>query len=294
MSSPSAVIGVIGGTGVYRIDGLSDVVEVQVPTPFGNPSSPIIIGSIGSVRMAFLARHDTTHRLLPTEIPFKANIYALKSLGVKYILSFSACGSLKEEIAPQDVVLVNQYVDLTKHRASTFFGEGIIAHVALADPVCPVLTKFVHKAIVAAKDDQTSKLHLTGTYICIEGPCFSTKAESNIYRSWGASVIGMTGMPEAKLAREAEIAYCPVSLVTDYDCWHPDHDNVTVEMVLKTLKKNGDLAQRIIKELAAIFDQTALPESPAHSALKHSILTPIEHIGKETRERIGLIIGKYL
>jgi len=289
----SAVIGVIGGTGVYRVDDLLDTVELDLTTPFGKPSSKIVIGSLGTIRLAFISRHGTDHHLLPTEIPFRANVYAFKMLGVKYVLSFTACGSLKEEIRPLDVVLIDQFIDLTKFRTSTFFGDGIVAHVAMADPICPALSGLVKQAIEEVKTKE-SKLHLGGTYVCIEGASFSTKAESNVYRSWGAAVIGMTGMPEAKLAREAEISYCSVSMVTDYDCWHPDHDNVTVELVMNNLKKNGDLAHRVVKQVASLLNPNSLPVSPAHSALKYAILTHKEHIGPALREKLAPLIGKYL
>jgi len=284
-------IAVIGGTGVYGVEGLTDKTELKIDTPFGAPSCSIVVGRLEGVLVAFLARHDIGHRLIPTEIPFRANIWALKLLGVKYLLTFGACGSLKQEVAPQHVVLVDQFIDRTKARPDSFFGNGVIAHVALADPVCPVLTKLVKDAI----EDLEKKpvIHLGGTYVCIEGPSFSTRAESNLYRSWGCSVIGMTAVPEFKLAREAEMSYAHVSLVTDYDCWHPDHDSVTVDLVMENLKANGDVAQRIVRQVVKKLSKNKF-EASAHSSLKHAILSHLEHISAENRNRLGPILHKYL
>jgi len=289
----SVEIAVVGGSGIYKVDGLTDIRDFDVTTPFGKTSSKIFVGVLGTTRIAFLARHDTTHRLLPSEIPFRANVYALKMLGVKYLLSFGACGSLKEDIRPQDVVMVDQFIDNTKLRSQTFFGEGIIAHVSMGDPICPVFTEVVRQAVEKVKQPE-SKLHTTGTYVCIEGPSFSTKAESQMYRSWNGSVIGMTACTEAKLAREAEISYACVALVTDFDCWHPDHDHVTVEMVMKNLKQNGDLAQALVKELATSFNSSNLAPSKAHSALSCAILTPVHHIPDHLKRSLKFIIGKYV
>jgi len=289
-------IAVIGGSGVYKVDGLKNVTELHFETPFGFPSSKIFIGVLGNTKIAFLARHDTTHRLLPSEIPFKANIYALKMIGVKYILSFGSCGSLKEEVRPLDVVLVDQFIDNTKLRSSTFFGNGIIAHVAMGDPVCNIFTNEVKKALEKVKREGT-KVHPSGTYVCIEGPQFSTKAESHWFRRNGGediAVIGMTAVTEAKLAKEAEIAFTCVALVTDYDCWHPDHESVTVELVLNNLKQNGDLAQSLVKELAQSFDSTKVAPSKSHSALQCAILTHKEHIPQKVKENLKYIIGKYV
>jgi len=286
-------IAVIGGSGIYKVEGLSYIKELDIQTPFGKPSSKIFVGQLGATKMAFLARHDVAHRLLPTEIPFKANIYALKMIGVKYLLSFGACGSLKEEIRPMDVVMVDQFIDNSKFRPQTFFGEGIIGHVSMGDPVCPVFTNFVKDAVEKVKRSD-SKLHPEGTYVCIEGPAFSTKAESQMFRSWNGSIVGMTAATEAKLAREAEIAYACVALVTDYDCWHPDHEHVTVEMVLRNLKQNGDLAQALVKQLAATFDSKSLGPSKSHSALQCAILTKKEDIPEKTKANLKHIIGKYV
>jgi len=285
---------VIGGSGVYKVDGLTDITELDIETPFGKTSSKIFIGVLNNKKIAFIARHDVTHRYLPTEIPFKANIYALKMIGVKYILSFGACGSLKEEVHPLDVVLVDQFVDNTKLRSQTFFGDGIIAHVAMGEPICPVFTKVVRGALEKAKRQGTT-IHDSGTYVCIEGPQFSTKGESELYRSsmYNGSVIGMTAVTEAKLAREAEIAYSCVALVTDYDCWHKDHESVTVELVLRNLRQNGDLAQALVKQLATV-DFTQIPVSKAHSALSCVILTHKYHIPQTVKENLKYIIGKYV
>lgn len=286
-----AEIGIIGGTGVYGIDGLEAKEELVVPTPYGLPSSKIIVGTLDGVKVAFLARHDTNHRLTPSEIPFRANIYALKLLGVKYILSFGAVGSLREELKPLDVVLVDQYIDKTKLRCETFFGEGIIAHVSLAEPVCHKFKSLVKEAAESIKLPGVI-IHEKGTYICIEGPGFSSKSESHYYRTIGGSVIGMTACPEIKLAREAEIAYALVALVTDYDCWHPDHGNVTVEMVVKTLHANGNNAKLIVKQVVNKLKDNKFA-SDAHNSLRDAILTHQHNIPPTTYEKLKPIISKY-
>jgi len=290
----SAEIGFVGGTGVYGVEGMVNSREVDIDTPFGKPSSKIIIGEVEGTKVAFIARHGVTHRLLPYEIPFRANIYALKSIGVKYLISFGACGSLREEVKPLDLVLVDQYIDRTNGRISSFFGNGIIAHVAFADPICPKFKEVVYESL-KDKDvlSEGATIHNSGTYICIDGPAFSTKAESHMYRQWGGTVIGMTAIPEAKLAREAEIAYLTLALVTDYDCWHPDHDSVTVEMVVKTLKKNGDMAQKALIEIVKAVNLSKF-QSKAHSALQNSILTHKEHIPEHTKIQLEHIIGRYM
>lgn len=231
-----AKIGIIGGSGLYKMDALKDVEEVQVDTPFGTPSDALIVGTLEGTSVAFLARHGRNHHLMPSELPFRANIHAMKQLGVEYLISASAVGSLKEDVKPLDMVVPDQFIDRTKNRVSTFFGEGIVAHVAFADPVCNQLAGVLADAVASLELPDVT-LHRGGTYVCMEGPAFSTKAESHLYRSWGATIIGMTNLPEAKLAREAEIAYATLALVTDYDCWHPDHDSVTVEMVIGIIKK---------------------------------------------------------
>jgi len=286
-----AKIGIIGGSGLYKMDALKDVREVKLTTPFGEPSDAIIVGQLEDTTLAFLARHGRNHHLLPTELPFRANIHAMKQLGVEYIISASAVGSLKEEAKPLDMVIPDQFIDRTKNREATFFGEGLVAHIAFGDPICSNLAQILGDA-VESLDLAESKLHRGGTYICMEGPAFSTKAESNLYRSWGATVIGMTNLTEAKLAREAEIAYATLALVTDYDCWHPDHDSVTVEMIIGNLQKNAVNAQLVIKETVKHLSANP-PESIAHSALKFAILTPPDKIPAKTKEKLALLTKKY-
>ena len=287
-----ASIGIIGGSGLYKMEALKDVEEVQVETPFGLPSDALILGSLESTRVAFLARHGRNHTLLPSELPFRANIHAMKQLGVEYLISASAVGSLKEEAKPLDMVVPDQFIDRTKNRVSTFFGEGLIAHIAFADPVCNQLAGVLGDAI-ASLDLPEVTLHRGGTYICMEGPAFSTKAESYLYRSWGATVIGMTNLPEAKLAREAEIAYATLALVTDYDCWHPDHDSVTVEMVIGNLQRNAINAQKVIQETVRRLSENP-PHSDAHSALKYAILTQLDKVPLATKEKLALLLKKYI
>ncbi|MEB3181682.1 MAG: S-methyl-5'-thioadenosine phosphorylase [Nostocaceae cyanobacterium] len=287
-----ARIGIIGGSGLYKMDALKDVEEVQIQTPFGYPSDAVILGTLDGTRVAFLARHGRNHTLLPSELPFRANIYAMKQLGVEYLISASAVGSLKEEAKPLDMVVPDQFIDRTKNRISTFFGEGIVAHITFGDPVCKNLAGVLEDAIASLNLPEVT-LHRGGTYVCMEGPAFSTKAESNLYRSWGATVIGMTNLPEAKLAREAEIAYATLALVTDYDCWHPDHDSVTVEMVISNLQKNAVNAQKVIQETVRRLTENP-PHSDAHSALKYAILTPLDKVSAVTKEKMGLILQKYL
>ena len=286
-----AKIGIIGGSGLYKMDALKSVREVKLSTPFGDPSDALIVGQLEDATVAFLARHGRNHHLLPTELPFRANIHAMKQLGVEYIISASAVGSLKEEVKPLDMVVPDQFIDRTKHRTSTFFGEGLIVHIAFGDPVCPNLAKVLGDAVDSLNLAE-SNLHRGGTYVCMEGPAFSTKAESNLYRSWGATVIGMTNLTEAKLAREAEIAYATLALVTDYDCWHPDHDSVTVEMIIGNLQKNAVNAQLVIKEAVKRLNANP-PESIAHSALKFAILTPADKIPAVTKEKLALLTKKY-
>jgi 5'-methylthioadenosine phosphorylase len=287
-----AKIGIIGGSGLYKMDALKDVEEVQITTPFGSPSDALILGTLEGTRVAFLARHGRNHHLLPTELPFRANIYAMKSLGVEYLISASAVGSLKAEAKPLDMVVPDQFIDRTKNRISTFFGDGIVAHVAFGDPICIHLAKVLADTVEDLNFSEVT-LHRGGTYVCMEGPAFSTKAESNLHRSWGATVIGMTNLPEAKLAREAEIAYATLALVTDYDCWHPDHDSVTVEMVIGNLQKNAANAQKVIQETVHRLTQNP-PVSDAHSALKYAILTPLEKVPAATKEKLDLLLQKYL
>ena len=287
-----AKIGIIGGSGLYKMEALKDVEEIEISTPFGSPSDAIILGTLEGTRVAFLARHGRNHTLLPSELPFRANIYAMKQLGVEYLISASAVGSLKAEAKPLDMVIPDQFIDRTKNRISTFFGEGIVAHIAFGEPICHNLSTILAEAIASLSLPNVT-LHNGGTYVCMEGPAFSTKAESHLYRSWDATVIGMTNLPEAKLAREAEIAYATLALVTDYDCWHPDHDTVTVEMVIGNLHKNADNAQKVIQETVKRLSANP-PASEAHSALKYAILTNLEKAPAATKEKLALLLDKYL
>jgi 5'-methylthioadenosine phosphorylase len=283
-----AEIGIIGGSGLYNMHGLSDIQEVQQQTPFGDPSDAYILGNLEGRRVAFLARHGRGHRLLPSELNFRANIYGFKQLGVDRILSLSAVGSLKEEHKPLDFVIPDQFFDRTRHRVDTFFGEGIVAHISFAEPVCPELAKSVQAA--CGKVGITAKNG--GTYLCMEGPQFSTKAESNIYRSWGMDVIGMTNLQEAKLAREAEICYVTVAMVTDYDCWHPHHDSVTVEQIIGVLTKNAENACKVVRETVAQMPRQR--SCSCGAALGHAILTERDKIPPATRKKLSLILDKYL
>jgi len=284
-----AQIGIIGGSGLYQMDGLTDVREIGVETPFGKPSDNFILGTLEGARVAFLARHGRGHRLMPTELPFRANIYAMKLLGVERIISASAVGSLQERYAPMDIVIPDQFFDRTRGRVSTFFGEGLVAHIAFAHPVCQTLGDVV----AAAGESAAVKIHRGGTYLCMEGPAFSTLAESRLYRSWGMDVIGMTNLQEAKLAREAEICYSTMALVTDYDCWHPDHDAVTVEMIIEYLNKNSANAQVIIRDAARRLAATPR-DCKCGSALRHAILTQPAAVPAETKKKLAAIIGKYM
>ena len=284
-----AKIGVIGGSGLYQMDGLTNVEEVIVNTPFGAPSDNIFIGTLDGQRVAFLARHGRGHRLMPTELPFRANIYAMKKLGVERIISASAVGSLKEEHKPLDLVIPDQFFDRTRGRVSTFFGNGLVAHITFADPVCKQLCDVMEEA---GKTLDGVEIHRGGTYLCMEGPAFSTRAESHVYRSWGMDVIGMTNLQEAKLAREAEICYATLALVTDYDCWHEGHDAVTVDMVIQYLTQNAINAQKLIR--AAIARLSNVERTcKCGSALQHAILTAPDAVTDEAKERLKAIVGKY-
>jgi len=283
-----AEIGIIGGSGLYSMPGLSDVRELRQQTPFGDPSDAYILGTLEGRKVAFLARHGRGHRILPTELNFRANIYGFKQLGVERIVSVSAVGSLKEEHKPLDFVIPDQFFDRTRHRVDTFFGEGIVAHIAFAEPVCPELARAVETA--CKQSGVTGKRG--GTYLCMEGPQFSTKAESNVYRSWGMDVIGMTNLQEAKLAREAEVCYVTVAMVTDYDCWHPHHDSVTVDQIVAVLLKNAENACQVVRQTVA-----AMPTKrncKCGAALAHAILTDRDKIPPATREKLKLILEKYL
>jgi 5'-methylthioadenosine phosphorylase len=280
-------IGIIGGSGLYEMAELHDRREVHVSTPFGEPSGPYVTGTLSGRRVAFLARHGTGHRILPSELNFRANIFGFKTLGVEWILSASAVGSLKEEYAPLDLLLPDQFFDRTQGRVSTFFGRGLAAHVPFAHPVCPRLHDVVH----GAAQDAGARVHRGGTYVCMEGPQFSTKAESELYRSWGMDVIGMTNLQEAKLAREAEICYVTIALVTDYDCWHPDHDSVTVEMVIRNLQQNAATAQQVIARAVAHLPIERGCECAR--ALATAIITRRDAVPDATRRELWPLIGKY-
>ncbi len=282
-------IGIIGGSGFYQMEGLSEVENIEIDTPFGKPSSSLTVGTVEGQRVAFLPRHGDGHLLLPSEINVRANIYALKSIGVKWLISVSAVGSLKEEIEPRHFVIPNQLYDHTKNRTSTFFGEGMVAHVSFAQPFCPILSDLLYENAVKVE----ACTHLGGTYICMEGPAFSTLAESRLYRQFGFDVIGMTAGPEAKLAREAEISYAILACSTDYDCWHPDHDTVTTEMIIENLVANVEKAKQIVK-LTIPSIPTGNEDSPAYRALEKSIATNPEIIPDRIKEKLDLIIGRYL
>jgi 5'-methylthioadenosine phosphorylase len=281
-------LGVIGGSGLYQMAGLENRRETTLTTPFGDPSDAYVLGTLDGRDIAFLARHGRGHRMLPSEINFRANIYGFKSLGVDRIVSISAVGSLREELHPLDVVVPDQFIDMTRHRPSTFFGEGLVAHVSLADPVCPDLGGLLVETAGACG----ARVHRGGAYVCIEGPQFSTRAESHLFRSYKADVIGMTNAQEVKLAREAEICYATLAMVTDYDCWRPEETPVTVEEVVARLNDNAAMAQAI---LARIARRLTKPRAcPCATALKNAILTERSRISRETRGRLGLLVGKYL
>ena len=282
-----ARVGIIGGSGLYEMEGLSETRELDVDTPFGEPSDAIMVGVLEGVGVAFLPRHGRGHRISPTQLPVRANIFALKTLGVEWIISISAVGSLKEELKPMDLVVPDQLIDRTRQRVSTFFGDGIVAHVGFADPFCSVLSELLNQSAREAG----AVVHKGGTYVVMEGPAFSTRAESEMYRSWGADVIGMTALPEAKLAREVEICYATVACVTDYDCWH-DSEDVTVEIVVANLMKNVSTSREILTRV--------VPRIPVErscqcaTALKDAIITAPERIPGDIKERMHPIVGKYL
>ena len=284
----AVIIGVIGGSGLYDMEALVDREEVALSTPFGEPSAPFIVGRLDGRQVAFLARHGDGHHLLPSELNFRANVFGFKTLGVEWIISASAVGSLQERYRPLDIVVPDQFLDRTRGRQSTFFGRGLVAHITFAHPVCRILSRLAAESIKAV--DAT--MHEGGTYVCMEGPQFSTLAESNLYRSWGMDIIGMTNLQEAKLAREAEICYVTLALVTDYDCWHPDHDHVTVEMIVKNLTRNAETAQRVIRRLVAELPVERSCECA--TALSSAIITQLDAIPERTRAELGPIIGKYL
>ena len=285
---PQAKIGVIGGSGLYDIEGLTDIEEVALNTPFGKPSDTITIGKLEGVNVAFLPRHGKGHRISPTEIPARANIYALKSLGVEHIIAINSTGSFREEMKPGDLLIPDQLIDRTRQRISSFFGEGIVAHIPFAEPFCPVLSQILHQT---AKE-VGARVHPKGTYVVMEGPAFSTRAESRLYRSWGADVIGMTALPEAKLAREAEICYAIIACVTDYDSWMEKSEAVTVEVILNTMRQNIDTAKRIIK--LAVKRIPEKRECDCATALKAAFVTDSKLIPAEQKKRLKLLIGKYI
>ncbi len=289
---PRATIGVIGGSGLYQMEGMTNVEEVRVETPFGDPSDLITIGNVSGVAMAFLPRHGRGHRINPTEIPARANIWALKSLGVEWVISVSAVGSLREDIAPRDLVIPDQLFDRTKSRVNSFFENGLVVHCTFAEPFCPELSKLLLDSTRALGD---VNVHAGGTYVCMEGPLFSTKAESNVYRKLGMDIIGMTALPEAKLAREAELCYATIACATDYDCWHESAESVTVEMVVANLSANIANAQRILQAVAQKIpvDRAHQTCGCAHS-LATAIMTDRAQIPAPLKEKYNLLIGKYL
>jgi 5'-methylthioadenosine phosphorylase len=284
----TAEIGIIGGSGLYSMPGFEAQQEVRLETPWGAPSDAYVVGALAGKQVAFLARHGRGHRIMPSELNFRANIWGLKKLGVERIISLSAVGSLKEEHKPDDFVLPDQFFVRTRGRVSTFFGEGLVAHISFADPICTHLAGVVHEACAAAGVGAK----LGGTYLCMEGPAFSTKAESNLYRSWGMDVIGMTNLQEAKLAREAEMCYVTVAMVTDYDCWHPLHDAVTVNEIIANLMKNAENAARVVRE--AVARMPAGRACKCGSALSHALITDRKAVPEAARKKLELLVGKYL
>lgn len=285
-----ALIGIIGGSGLYNMEALQHATEHTLETPYGKPSDVIVTGLVHDVPVAFLARHGRGHRLIPSEVPYRANIHAMKQMGVRYLISISAVGSLKDEMKPLDMVVPDQFIDLTRLRDATFFGDGAVAHVSMAQPVCPSVADALARAIDEVGLSQEIKLHRGGTYVCIEGPQFSTQAESHWYRSMGASIIGMTNMPEAKLAREAQIAYATLAMVTDFDCWHPREAHVTAEMAIANLMKNAERAQQIVAAAIKIIG-IECPSSIAHDALASALVTQLNEMTPETRHRLNTIIN---
>jgi 5'-methylthioadenosine phosphorylase len=286
--SEAITIGIIGGSGLYDMAELTDREERKVVTPFGDPSGPYLIGTLRGTRVAFLARHGAGHKQMPTELNYRANIFGMKLLGVDFILSASAVGSLQERYVPQHLVIPDQFFDRTKGRASTFFGNGLVAHVAFAHPVCARLGDIAYESCVKAG----ATVHKGGTYVCMEGPQFSTLAESRLYRTWGMDIIGMTNLTEAKLAREAEICYATIALVTDYDCWHPDHDSVTVDMIIQNLVANAKTAQAVIAEAVSRLPYARTCECA--NALQHAIITRPEAVPDPVKRHLAPIIGRYM
>jgi 5'-methylthioadenosine phosphorylase len=290
MGDERAEIGIIGGSGLYEMEGFTDVREVAVETPFGSPSDRLMVGRLEGRRVAFLPRHARGHRILPNELNFQANIFALKTLGVEWILSVSAVGSLKEKYAPLHMVIPDQFVDRTLQRKSTFFGRGLVAHAAFAHPFCPDLSKRMAESCQEAG----ATYHVGGAYICIEGPHFSTRAESELYRSWGMDVIGMTNLTEAKLAREAEICYSTLAMVTDYDCWHPDHDSVTAEYVIGNLGKNAATAKAVLRAAVRRLPEGTPRTCECERALRSAIVTPAHLVPESVKKELAPIVGRYM
>ncbi|HET7437575.1 MAG TPA: S-methyl-5'-thioadenosine phosphorylase [Thermoanaerobaculia bacterium] len=284
-----AQIGIIGGSGLYQMEGLDVLFERSLETPFGEPSDPFVIGEVDGVRVAFLARHGRGHRFTPTEVNYRANIFGFKLLGVHTILSASAVGSMKENYHPTDIVFPHQFIDRTRHRADTFFGNGLVGHVPFADPICASVAFLMSES---AKEHGAT-YHVGGTYLCMEGPQFSTRAESNLYRTWGVDVIGMTNLTEAKLAREAEICYATMALVTDYDCWHPEHDDVSVDAILEYLRKNASMAQKILRSSIARA-ASRQRECGCVNALQFALITDRGSIPPKVKDDLSPLIGKYI
>ncbi len=284
----SEILGVIGGSGLYEMEGMRNVRNVRVRTPFGDPSDALVLGDIGGRTLAFLPRHGRGHRIPPSQINFRANIYAMKKIGARWVLSLSAVGSMREGIRPGDIVVVDQFFDHTRLRAGTFFADGIVGHIPFADPVCPILSDV---AYLSARK-VVRRTHRGGTYLCMEGPAFSTRAESRIYRKWGVDVIGMTNMPEAKLAREAEICYATLALATDYDCWHESAKDVSIEAILSIVRRNAENAKRIIREVAGRLPGKGV--CGCGETLRYAVITDPRKIRPAARTRLSLLIGKYL
>ncbi len=282
------ILAVIGGTGLYQFSGLEEVETLEIDTPFGNPSSPLVMGSLSGKKIVFLSRHGAGHHIMPSEINYRANIYALKSLGVNRVVSISACGSLREDYAPGHVIIPNQLIDYTHQRARTFFGESIVAHVSVPDPFCDNLSDLAYQALQQCN----TTVHHGGTIITIEGPRFSTRAESHLFRAWGASIINMTTCPEAFLAREAEMCYACIAHVTDYDAWHATEEPVTIEMVIRTLNQNTQIIQESIRKLVEILPQQ--DDCPCRHAMEKAIVTSHDQISPETRKKLSLLVDKYL
>jgi 5'-methylthioadenosine phosphorylase len=287
-SAATATIGIIGGSGLYSMAGLTETREIRVKTPFGEPSDAIVLGTLEGKRVAFLARHGRGHRILPSEINFRANICAMKQLGVERIISVSAVGSLQEDLRPGEFLVPDQFVDRTKNRVSTFFGGGLVAHVTFDKPTCPQ----VSVVLADASERCAVKVHRRGTYVCIEGPQFSTLAEAHVHRQLRFEVIGMTNVTEAKLAREAELCYATIAMITDYDCWHPEHESVTATQIIATLNQNAENAQKVLRE--AVRDMPAEHGCKCGAALKHALITDLKLVPRTTKKRLASIIGKYL